>query len=86
MKSFFRVLVIAALLVALFYGYKIYRVNTLHPPDVWVDTGDQIICVGCGKVLERNVKSIKVPMRESRHYRIVDKAAVCPSCQQRGVQ
>ena len=86
MKSFFRLLIIVALIGALFYGYKIYKVNTLTPPDVWVDTGEVLTCIGCEKVLERNVKQIKVPGLEAKRYRIKYLAGICDSCRARGVE
>jgi len=86
MKTFFRIVIIAALLGAAYYGYRQYQLRGSSPKMVWVQTGEQITCIGCGKVLSRDVKEIRVPVEETRRYRIRNLQGVCEACRKKGVQ
>ena len=85
MKTFWRVVIILALIACLFYGYQQYKLRTAVPPLVDVDTGERIQCYGCGKILYENIQTIRVPSNQAHKYRIEKKSGVCEDCRRKGV-
>ena len=85
MKTFWRVVVIVALVAGLFYGYQQYKLRTAVPPMVDVDSGERIQCYGCGKILYEDIQTIRVPADEAHKYGIDKKSGVCEDCRRKGV-
>ncbi|HEQ60039.1 MAG TPA: hypothetical protein ENN74_00345 [Firmicutes bacterium] len=85
MKVLWRLLIIAALVACLLYGYQQYRLRTAVPPLVDVDTGERIQCYGCGKILYENVQTIRVRADQAHKYGIEKKSGVCEECRRKGV-
>ena len=86
MKKVLRVLIIVALLAGAYYYYQHYKLRTSGPQRLHVDTGSITYCIGCGKVLSREVRTIEVPAVDARRYRVVKKEAVCEACSQQGIK
>jgi len=85
MKQVIRFAIIIALIAGGWYGYRHYRVRTAQPPMVEVSTGEEIICIKCGKVIDRSsIRTIRVPMTEARRYTIKKVDAICETCLQKG--
>lgn len=86
MKKALRIIIILALLVGAYYYYQQYKIRALGPQRIRVDTGSITYCIGCGKVLSRDVRTIEVPASEARRYRVIRKEAVCEACSKRGIK
>ena len=86
MKKLMPFIMIAVILAGGYYGYKKYRLKTSQPPLVEVEDGTQITCVGCGKILERNTRTFKVPMTEAHKYSVKTVLGdYCEECKKKGL-
>jgi hypothetical protein len=85
-QTIIRLAIIAALIYAGYYGYRQYKIRMAGPVYVEVYSGERVVCVGCGRIMEeRNIQLHKVPMQEARRYTLKQVDAVCEACQRKGV-
>jgi hypothetical protein len=87
MKAFFRILVIAALLLVAYYGYQRYQIRVAGEPWVEHQVGERVQCPVCGKILDDSkVETIMAPASDAHIHKIIRVDRLCDECRSKGVQ